>query len=134
MERSFKRRVETLDPLFAFVEDAAHAHALDPATAFAVNLAVEELFTNMVRHNAGGASDISIRFEKRGGELQVVLTDFDADPFDPTVHPDPDLEHALAERPVGGLGLHLVRQLMDAVHYEHHGRRSTITLTKKLTP
>ena len=132
MERRFNRGVETLEPIFAFVRDVSHVHAIEPAAAFAINVAVEELFVNMVRYNAGGASGISIRFEKQGDDLHVVLTDFDADPFDPNAFPEPDLDGPLSERAVGGLGLHLVRQLMDAVRYEYHDRRSTITLTKKL--
>jgi len=62
----------------------------------------------------------------------VRLTDFDVESFDVTHAPAVDIDKPLSERQPGGLGLHLVRQMADTLHYEYAERRSTITFTKAL--
>lgn len=100
---------------------------------YAVELALEELFTNMVKYNGEGAGPIRIEIELKNGEVVVRLQDFDAPRFDPfrdapPFRPDQSLE----ERKPGGLGLHLVREMMDRIEYSHHNRTSTITLAKRV--
>jgi anti-sigma regulatory factor (Ser/Thr protein kinase) len=64
--------------------------------------------------------------------LTVRLTDFDVEPFDVTRAPAVDIDKPLAERQIGGLGLHLVRKMADTLRYEFADRRSTITFTMTL--
>lgn len=132
MEQAFKRSFDSLEGIFAFTGEFYARERIDPDEHHAVDLAVEELFTNMVKYNAGSAAAIVLRLERRDGQLKIVLTDPDADPFDPTAVETPRIDRPVEEREPGRLGLFLVRKLMDRIEYEYDGRRSQITLTKRL--
>ena len=105
---------------------------IDESLAFSINLAVEELFTNMVRHNTGAGREISIRMETEDGRLVVTLVDEDVDPFDPSRIPDVDTNQPIEERKPGGLGLHLVKSIVDKITYEYKDRRMQVTIMKEL--
>jgi len=132
MEAEFARNLAALETLFPFVERFARSHRLDEATTFAVQLAVEELFTNLVRHNTGGAKRIAVGLDVDGGRLLVTLTDFDVDPADPSAGTSPGVLLPLEERTVGGLGIHLVRSLFDSLVYEYRDRTFRVTAIKNL--
>src|SRR5687767_15044788 len=89
----------------AFYESAGAA----AETRYPIELALEEIFTNMVRHNAAGRSDIRIDMAARDGGVVATVTDFDAPRFDPlTEGPPPGIQRQLEDRTPGGLGIHLV--------------------------
>ena len=132
IERYFKRSFDSLDPIFRFVEEFLRAQAVDAALLEPVNFIIEELFTNMVKYNPGNTRDIALSLGRSADALTVRITDFDVDPFDVTRSPAVDIEKPLAERQIGGLGLHLVRRMADTLRYEFVDRRSTITFTKSL--
>jgi phosphoserine phosphatase len=133
VQQYFPRSVDALEGLFAFIGDFLAARSLDRELHGPVCFIVEELFTNQVKYNAGGGHDISLSLGHTPERLTVRLTDFDVDPFDPTKAPAIDVAKPLSEWQPGGLGLHLVRQMADTLHYEYTDRRSTITFTKALT-
>ena len=100
--------------------DRATATAqVGPEEAFAVRLAVEEVCTNIIAHGygGGGSEPVSVRVSRAPGRLAVAIEDR-APPFDPADVPAPDLGADWAERPIGGMGWHLVRELMDEVRHE----------------
>ncbi len=97
-----------------------------------MNLAVEELFTNMVKHSPGGKNEVTIDFERNGDRLVVTLVDEDVEPFDVTSRPEVDTTQPLEERKVGGLGIHLVKHMVDELHYRSEDRRSIITIMKRM--
>jgi serine/threonine-protein kinase RsbW len=132
MEAEFARNLDALEALFPFVERFVSLHLLDEAAAFAVQLAVEELFTNFVRHNTGGSGRIAVRLDIDGGRLSVILADFDVDPADPAAGTSPDILLPLEERTVGGLGIHLVRSMFDSLTYEYRDRTLRVTAVKNL--
>ncbi|HEX5131317.1 MAG TPA: ATP-binding protein [Candidatus Krumholzibacteria bacterium] len=131
MQRSFPKNLDSLEPLFTFVGDFAGRNRLEEGVVFAVNLAVEELFTNMVKYG-GGADAVSVDLDVRGRELVVLLVHPGADEFDPTSAGEVDTDRSLDERVPGGIGLHLVRRVMDTVTYEHRDGAAQIRLTKHL--
>lgn len=131
MQRSFKRTLGSLEPLFEFIGDFAGRERLDEDALFALNLAVEELFTNMVKYG-GGSGEVSIDVSVCDGDLVVVMVHPGADEFDPTESADVDADQPLAERVPGGIGLHLVRKVMDSVTYEHRDGAAHLRLTKHL--
>jgi anti-sigma regulatory factor (Ser/Thr protein kinase) len=131
MQRSFKRNLGALEPLFEFIGEFAGRERLREDAVFALNLAVEELFTNMVKYG-GGADEVSIDLTVCDGDLVVVMDHPGADEFDPTETADVDPEQPLADREPGGIGLHLVRRMMDSVTYEHRDGAARLRLTKHL--
>jgi anti-sigma regulatory factor (Ser/Thr protein kinase) len=125
-ERRFPRNLRSLEPMVRFVADYVGARGLDPEHSFTIDLLIEEIFTNMLKHGKGGGPDVSVGLAGEREELVVTLRDFNVEPFDPTAQPGPG--EGAGE---GGLGLRLVRQISDSVRYEYKERSAIITLTKK---
>lgn len=132
MEKTFPRNIDSLDSIFAFIDQFFAGEAINPGLRPVINLTVEELFVNMVNYNQGGDAEIRIRMERSDGELVASLTDFNVERFDPTQRPDVDITLPLEERMPGGLGIHLVRKMVDSLDYEYANRESTITIRKAL--
>lgn len=141
MNHQSPRELDELPRIFRFLDDAASTFHLDADAKFALDLAVEELFTNALKHNPSGRGpiDIEIRIERdaRTGadrNLRVIFTDADASAFHPASIPPVDINAPLHDRKPGGLGLHIVSNVMDRVESEHDGRISRIHLLKSLSP
>lgn len=132
MTRTFNRTLDALDDLFKYLEDFIESQELDPASAYAINLAVEELFTNMVKYSPEGADHISVCLEVDGREVKVVLEDKGVKAFDVTQSSTEAIEKRLSERTPGGLGLFIVQQMVDDVTYQHQNGCSRITIIKRL--
>ena len=132
MERSFKRALTALDEVFGFLDEALAACEVDPTSAYAVNFAVEEFFTNMVKYEPEGDHHVSISVERNANQLTVRMVDTGVQPFDVTNARTPDLSASLVDRPVGGLGIHIAKELLDSVTYGHEKGKSTITFVKTL--
>jgi len=132
MERSFGRRIENLTEIFSFLKGATNALALDERTTFSVNMAVEELFTNMIKYGSGGKAEIIVGLEKEGSALIIRLVDTDSEPFDLNDLQAVDTSAPLEQRRPGGLGIHLVKCIMDEVNYEYKNRVTRIRLVKNL--
>jgi serine/threonine-protein kinase RsbW len=124
-----------LPALTQFLQEFWLAFGLPAAEAFAFELALEEVFMNVVMHGspAGQAPQVEVSLALVDGGLTLTVED-DGPPFDPLSLPPPDLAASLDERQVGGLGVHLVRQMMDAVSYSRAGARNRLSMTKHLAP
>ncbi len=131
MQRSFKRTLASLEPMFEFTGDFAGRHRLGDDDRFALNLVVEELFTNMVKYG-GGADEVSIDLDVLDGDLSILMIHAGADRFDPTSSGEVNPESPLEKRMPGGIGLHLVRNVMDSVSYEYRDGAAHLRLTKHL--
>ncbi len=109
---------ENLDQVRGFVGQEAEAYGLGAKAVYAVQLAVDEAFTNIVEHAYGGECyeliECSCRYTADG--LVIELKDSGRQ-FNPEGVPDPDLDASLEEREIGGLGLYFMRQLMDEVSF-----------------
>jgi anti-sigma regulatory factor (Ser/Thr protein kinase) len=125
-------RLENLRPLLEFVDRACARAGLAPDDAFAVRLAVEEVCTNIITHGyRGGAEEPVILTAGRDADRFVVTAEDRAPPFDPAWAPPPDLSADWRSRPIGGVGWHLVRELMDEVHHAPvPGGGNLVTLVK----
>jgi len=109
--------VAQLATIRAFVEQQAHALGVDASEIYDLILAVNEVATNIVVHgyrNQPGVIEIDLR--RQGEAIEIRLRD-QAPLFDPTGVPVPDLTLPLQKRPLGGMGVHVTRQIMDAVRY-----------------
>lgn len=86
----------------------------------------------MVKYSKESASDISIDIAKKNSTLVVTMIDFDVDPFDLTKAKEVDVKAHLEDRKVGGLGIHLTKQMVDKIDYEYKNRQSKITFMLNL--
>jgi serine/threonine-protein kinase RsbW len=115
------------------VEEFCANHEIPAAIAFKLNIAIEELLTNTISYsyNDGGRHEIAIDLARDGETIVAELSD-DGRPFDPLNAPQPDLDSAIEDRRVGGLGVYLVKAMIDDVGYAYRDGRNHITLRKKI--
>lgn len=132
MERNFRREIAALDDVFRSVDEFLADQTLDDRTMLTTKLVVEELFTNLVRHDVGGLDRVALSLEREGARLIIRLRDFNVDPFDLSEAAPVDIHLPLAQRRVGGLGLHLVRNLVDELRYDYDDRTLSVTAIKNL--
>ncbi len=98
-----------------------------------LNLALEEAVTNVIlyAYPKGIYGPVELDASREDNSLKFVLSD-SGKPFDPTARPDADVNASLEDRQIGGLGIHLVRSIMDAVSYEYRDGRNILTMTKNI--
>ena len=125
--------VQQISKLADFVDTIAEEASIDPSLAMSLNLALEEAVTNVVMYAypAGEEGDVDIVAELSDGSLLFTISDKGI-PFDPTKKEDADITLGVEERQIGGLGIFLVRQLMDTVEYERKDGYNILTMEKKL--
>ncbi|HEX2569982.1 MAG TPA: ATP-binding protein [Polyangia bacterium] len=126
MMLTVKAEVGELERLCREVKTFCDGYGITASQTAKLVLALEELFTNGMCHGQVHETDVGLEYV--GGRVVVTLED-DGRPFDPWQRPAPDLDAPLEERSVGGLGIFLVRSLMDEVAYERRGERNRVTLT-----
>jgi len=133
MSAIFRRDMDELAKVFDLVERFFAATSVDDAVRYPVELAAEEIFTNLLRHNPSGGDKIEVRLRLEDDELALRVTDFSAPRFD-IEHdaPQTDVDQPLEKRTPGGLGVFLVKTMMDRVEYRHEGGNSTVTLYKRV--
>ena len=98
-----------------------------------INLALEEAVTNVINYAypKGTYGSIELDASLEGNELKFILSDSGKE-FDPTLRPEADINAGVEDRPIGGLGVHLVRQIMDSVSYERKEGMNILTMTKNI--
>jgi serine/threonine-protein kinase RsbW len=122
--------------LEAFVDAFAGTSGLPEDERVRLLLILEELFTNVVEHGypPGSASGrVSIALGLRDGRLIIEFVD-DGRPFDPLTVAAPKLDLPGQDRPIGGLGVHIVRSLVDDASYRRAGRRNRLQLARRISP
>ena len=98
-----------------------------------LNLALEEAVTNVILYAYPEGTEGEVFVDAAAADTAITFTITDGGkPFDPTSREEVDINAPLEERPVGGLGIHLVRRIMDDVRYERRGERNVLILTKIL--
>ncbi|MFC1688910.1 ATP-binding protein [Pseudomonadota bacterium] len=130
-----KRYRRNFDQIQVIVEDTGRffsEQGITDSLRMKVDLSIEELFVNMVTYNTETESDILIEMNALDGGIEVSLTDFDVERFDPTLAGDVDINAPLSDRTPGGLGLYLVLKMADSIHYEYDERKSKITFTNRV--
>lgn len=127
MRKTYQRNFDQLTQIVADTGRFFAEQDIDESLRMKVDLSVEELFVNMVTYNTETDRDIQLEMRPISGGVEVTLTDYDVERFDPTIVRDVDVDAPLAERTPGGLGLYLVLKMADSIHYEYQGRTSKIT-------
>jgi anti-sigma regulatory factor (Ser/Thr protein kinase) len=117
-------------------DDFSSAHGLTRNDTWPFNVALDEILSNIVKYGrAGRVGDgrVEIRLELQDSTaLEMVILD-DSDPFNPLEAEAPDTTLGLQEKEIGGLGIEIVRRLMDTIEYERvDDRRNQLTLRRRL--
>ena len=119
----------SLETLVTFVREFLAAERLPESMGFDLDLVIEELFTNLVRHGHSGRNEVDVSLDRDPPDVVLRIREFDADQFDPTMLPPVDLDRPIEERQPGGLGVHFVRVLSRTFQYDWNERVGTTTVT-----
>src|SRR5512144_280409 len=129
----FSAKFEYLDEIREFVGDIARAGGFGPKDVYNIQLAADEAASNIIEHAYEGVSDglLELSCGVKGNVITIILVDH-GESFDPSEIPMPDLKADLSDRKIGGLGIFLMRKLMDEVRYEvRPNHNNVLTMTKR---
>ena len=135
---NMEARLDDLERIHATVDALAEAEDWAPELLFQIRLVLEEVGTNIMKYGYDEESErekevhITVTSERRSLTMEIVD---DGKPFDPLSDaPPPDLDSELEDRPIGGLGVYLVRKLVDEANYRREDGKNKLTLIKHRTP
>lgn len=125
--------VQQIELLAEYIDSIADEAGINPSLAMSLNLALEEAVTNVIMYAYPEGTDgtVDIITEANDGLLTFIIKD-SGKAFDPTQKEDADVTLSAEERQIGGLGIFLVKQIMDTVNYQRIDGQNILTLTKKL--
>ncbi|MCU0633074.1 MAG: ATP-binding protein [Methanolinea sp.] len=122
--------LEHLATLTVTVTDLLREHGIPEKNVFEVDLAVDEACTNVIRYAYGaGQGEVTVECTVTPDEVEVCISDH-GHRFDPLAVETPDLTGGVEDRPIGGLGVHLIRSLMDRVTYEYREGKNILCMAK----
>ena len=127
-------QIEYLDEVNDFIMAELEPQDCDPKTQMQISLAVEEIFVNIASYAYHpGTGEATVCCGVGGEPLQIELVFLDSGkPYDPLQREDPDVTLSAEERKIGGLGVFLVKKLMDDVRYEYRDGCNILTIRKTL--
>ena len=128
-----QNEVAEISKLAIFIEELGEEFGLSPELVFNLNLVLEEAVSNVIlyAYPKEEHQTISLIARKKDNQLIFVLTDSGKE-FDPTQAPDADITLSAEDRPIGGLGIFLIRQIMNTVEYQRIEGKNILTLGKEL--
>jgi anti-sigma regulatory factor (Ser/Thr protein kinase) len=135
LELRIANRLEEIGRVHRAVDSLAERQGLDPGTRRQLNVVFDELLNNTISYgyDDDGEHEIAITITVSGRRLRAAISD-DGRPFNPLERASPDTGLSVEDRPTGGLGVHLVRNLVDRVSYERRGANNVVLLEKQLPP
>ena len=130
---TFRNDIAEISRLAGFIDEVAEKVSLPMDMVFSLNLVLEEAVTNVIMYAYPKEEHefIYLSADIQDGSLVFVLTDSGKE-FDPTLMPDADISLSAEDRQIGGLGIFLIRQIMNEVKYERIDNKNVLTLEKKL--
>lgn len=130
----YPRTLAALNDLFDGLDRDLASFGVDEGTRFWVQLAAEEIFSNMVRHNRAGGNSIAVDLQIDPDSVSLDLTDFDVEPFDPDSVAKIDETLPAGPRTPGGLAVFIVRARTDELSYRHDGGNMVVSFTRHREP
>ena len=133
LEIKLGNKLSELGRLSQILIEFGERHGLALKVVHDLNLALEEILANIISHGYtdNREHEIEVRLSAQSGEIKAEVED-DGRPFNPLEAPEPDTTKPLEERIVGGLGIHLVRKLMDGLEHERRGDKNLLIMKKKI--
>ena len=126
---SVKPTMETVSQVAAFVEEHLEQFDVPMKLSAKLMIAVDEIYSNIVLYS--GASEAQVRMEKEADTLHIVFKD-NGTPYNPLEAKEPDITASAEERPIGGLGIFMVRKMVDHVDYVYEDGQNVLTLRMKV--
>lgn len=123
----FEGKADDMHLALEAVEDYLKDRDVDRESCAELLAATDELYSNICIHS--GAKEAQILCEVTDSRIRMVFVD-DGVPYNPLEHAEPDVTLTAEEREIGGLGIYMVRRMMDEVHYEYVGGRNCLTIAK----
>lgn len=126
-------RIDQLPAVTDFLENLGSSWNLPQKMVLSLNLVLEEALTNTILYGFDDQEThlIEINISRKNQYLSIRISD-DGQAYDPTQRKDPDLNLPLEERPIGGLGIFLIKQMMDSVSYVRKNNKNYLTLKKNI--
>lgn len=125
--------IETIPQLNEFIDSVAEEVGLEMSLTMSLNLALEEAVVNVMEYAYPEGQKGNVEIEVTADQQWMTFVIMDTGiAFDPTMKEDADTTLSAEERPIGGLGIFLVRQLMDVIDYKRQDNKNVLTLRKKL--
>lgn len=126
--------LDKFEEMMSFVREQASKAGFEAAIVNKIALAAEEVLANVINYAyPDGGGDLTIETGLSSDNRNFVMTLVDSgNPFDPLNHEDPDINAPVEERSIGGLGIFMVKKIMDDVQYRREGDRNILVMEKKL--
>jgi serine/threonine-protein kinase RsbW len=130
-DRTIRSDINEIPEISSQLETVMQASGFSAEDILDTQLAVEEAITNIIMHGYGEVKgEITLSCRAGTGDIEIRLEDR-ALPFDPLSLPEPDLEGDIEERKIGGLGIFLIRRVMDGIRYRNEDGKNILVLTKR---
>ena len=133
-EKRLPARIEELNNVLAFAEEALESAGCPLKEQMSISVCLEEMFVNIAQYafpeGTEGIANLTLEVDEDAGEVRLSLSD-NGLPFDPLKKADPDITLSAEERSIGGLGILMVKKMMDDVSYEYIDGFNVLTFTKR---
>lgn len=136
LEKSVPASMEYMDVVLEAMEQYLKERRCPPEIATKLEIALEEIFTNVASyayHGEPGEFHLSCMLEQGSGQLEMQFKDYGI-PFNPLEKPEPDMGVPFEKRPIGGLGIYMVRVFADEAEYEYRDGCNILTIKKNIRP
>ena len=131
-EKSFTKTINSLENIHSFLEKSISGFDLSMKQAYTLNLAAEEIFTNMVKYGRGSSNDVKIRLRMSVKDVILRMIDSGVAEFDISSVEKVDLNRPAESIKPGGLGLHLIQNMADKFQYDYIDGSAIFTVTIKI--
>lgn len=130
---NYDAEIPQIKRLLADVEDFCAQNSLTKDVEFALNLLLEEIFTNICLHGYNGkGGKVDVEMSKSGGLVKIEISD-EAPEFNPLSQaPTPDLNSKIEDREIGGLGVHFIKNFADGASYKRVSNKNVLTILKNI--
>lgn len=132
VNKKIEAKIENLYPLLESIDQTIRSYSVDEELLATLHICIEEVFVNVVSYAYGEQVGlVEVETEVNDGWLSITFRD-EGIPYNPLEREDPDLDLALEERPIGGLGIYMIRNMMDSVQYEYKEGRNNLCIRKEI--
>lgn len=133
-ELTLAATVENIEAVISFVDEQLENVGCSMKAQMQIGIAIDEILSNIAQYAyASNAGDVTVRVEVQGKSLGIVVTFIDSGiPFDPLTAAEPDTTLSTEERAIGGLGIFMVRKIMDEITYRYENGKNILSIRKNL--